>query len=395
MIMPFDATPTFSDLDYQMMHQALGLAEKGRYTALPNPAVGCVLAREDRVIAQGWHAKAGEPHAEAMALAEATESVEGATAYVTLEPCSHYGRTPPCANALVEAEIGRVVVAMQDPNPQVSGQGIAILRKAGIEVSVGLLQDRAEDLNQAFFFTMRRQRPFVRSKIAMSLDGKTAMASGESRWITGEVSRHQVHRLRAQHQALLTGIETVLADDPSMNVRLPPSELAELGWQAPGFVPEDANPMRVVVDSRLRMPSQARMLSVPGRTLVATTKSTYDAQSDKVALLEKAGAQVVALPSCQSDKTERVDLDALLTCLHETWAIRSLMVEAGARLNGALVQLGRMDECHLFVAPQMLGSDARGMVFLPGLVGMSDRYEFEWQSMQPCGADMYGVLTQM
>ncbi|KUJ71718.1 bifunctional diaminohydroxyphosphoribosylaminopyrimidine deaminase/5-amino-6-(5-phosphoribosylamino)uracil reductase RibD [Thiomicrospira sp. WB1] len=380
----------FSELDHRMMRQALSLAKKGRYTALPNPAVGCVIAHHDRVVAQGWHAKAGALHAEAMALAEATESVAGATVYVTLEPCSHFGRTPPCADALVAAKVGRVVVAMTDPNPQVAGNGLQRLQEAGIEVAVGLLASEAEALNREFLYAMRQQRPFVRTKIAMSLDAKTAMASGESKWITGEDARHQVHRLRAQHQALLTGVETVLADDPSLNVRLPEADCDALGWHAADFGPEAINPVRIVLDSSLRFPELARMLSVPGETWVVTTEQAYEASFEKVRCLLQAGARVFALPS---DAKKQVSLSALWGFLHREHSIRSVLVEAGARLNGALLQQGGMNEAHLFIAPVMLGSDARDMAFLPGLVNMDDRLAFEWMSMQPCGADMYGIAV--
>ncbi|MGZ5076118.1 MAG: bifunctional diaminohydroxyphosphoribosylaminopyrimidine deaminase/5-amino-6-(5-phosphoribosylamino)uracil reductase RibD, partial [Methylobacter sp.] len=236
------------------MAQAIALAKKGRYTTDPNPRVGCVLVRDDTVIGQGWHAKAGQGHAEVEALKNLADA-KGATAYVTLEPCSHHGRTPPCSDALIKAGVSRVVAAMQDPNPKVSGRGLAKLEAAGIEVVCGVLQDDALSLNRGFIKRMTDNRPFVRSKLAMSLDGRTAMASGESKWITSDQARADVHRLRAESSAILTGINTVLADDPALTARIDEEVL---------------QPVRVVLDTHLQMPVTAQMVKLPGRSLILT-----------------------------------------------------------------------------------------------------------------------------
>lgn len=254
---------SFSAADHRCMARALRLAERGLYTTDPNPRVGCVLVRDGHVVGEGWHRRAGEPHAERNALAAAGDAARGATAYVTLEPCSHHGRTPPCTQGLIEAGVARVVAAMSDPNPLVAGDGLAMLHEAGIETQVGLLEADAEVLNPGYLQRMRHGRPYVRCKLAMSLDGRTAMASGESQWITSEAARRDVQLLRARSSAILTGIGTVLADDPSMTVRLPADEL--FGVDSDDYLRQ---PLRVVLDTRLRTPPRARMLNLPGRTLL-------------------------------------------------------------------------------------------------------------------------------
>lgn len=387
---PADMEPNqnveFTPFDQRIMALTLELARKGRYTTRPNPAVGCIITQGERIIAQGWHRRAGEPHAEKMALAKAEESVEGATVYVSLEPCSHYGKTPPCADALIAAKVARVVVAMTDPNPLVSGQGLARLRAAGIEVQSGLMAEAAEAINVGFCHAMRTQRPYVRLKMASSLDGRTAMASGESEWITGERARHEVHRLRAGSGALLTGIGTVLRDDPRLTVRLPEQTLVEMNTDM-----SRVTPLRVVLDTHLRFPVAAKMLSLPGRTLLMTSKVAYEKHPGLVKSLQQAGAEIVPLP-LDGKGTARLDIRAVLDYLHAQEHIRDLMVEAGAELAGAFIQAGYVNELHLFMAPSLMGQEAKPMFFLPGLVKMSDKISFRYASFKAVGEDLHLLL---
>ena len=345
--------------DLRWMAHALRLARRGLYTTDPNPRVGCVLVRDDVLVGEGWHQRAGEPHAEIHALRAAGARARGATAYVTLEPCCHQGRTPPCSRALIEAGVARVVAAMEDPNPRVAGQGLAQLQAAGIETAVGVLADAAGALNPGFVQRMRRGRPWVRCKLAMSLDGRTAMASGESQWITGAAARADVHRLRARSSAMLTGIGTVLADDPSLTARLPAAEAV-------------LQPLRVVLDPALRMPPSARMLALPGGTLVLTR----DAGSDR------ARAEVAAVPAGPGG----LDLAAVLELLGHR-EINEVMVEAGATLAGALLGQGLVDELVLYLAPHVMGDGARGLFHLPGLAAMRDRIELEITDLRAVGRD--------
>ncbi len=353
---------SISAADNKWMAQALRLAELGIHTASPNPRVGCVLVRDEMQVGSGWHRRAGEPHAEVYALKEAGSAARGATAYVTLEPCSHFGRTPPCADALIAAGIARVVVAMQDPNPLVAGQGLARLRAAGIQVECGLMEDAARELNEGFVSRMTRGMPRVISKIGMSLDGRTALANGVSQWITGADARLDVQRWRARSCAVLTGINTVLADDAQLNVR---------------EIECTRQPLRVVVDSRLRMPLTARILN--GGVLI------YTAQPDeeKTAALRDAGATIVMLP----DETGRVDLQAMLCDLAQR-ACNEVLVEAGAVLNGALLKAGLVDELLLYIAPTLLGDMARGMVSLGELTGLDQRVDLSWQDVRQIGRDL-------
>ncbi|HEB92530.1 MAG TPA: bifunctional diaminohydroxyphosphoribosylaminopyrimidine deaminase/5-amino-6-(5-phosphoribosylamino)uracil reductase RibD [Gammaproteobacteria bacterium] len=353
--------------DIRHMARALQLAARGLYTCDPNPRVGCVLVKGGTVIGEGWHVRAGEPHAEVLALRAAGEAVCGATAYVSLEPCGHHGRTPPCAEALIAAGVSRVVTAMEDPNPQVAGRGLQMLREAGIATETGLLQSQAEALNPGFIKRMRTGHPLVRCKLAMSLDGRTAMASGESQWITGSAARADVHRLRARSSALLTGVGTVLADDPSLNVRLDTDEPVQ-------------QPLRVVLDSQLRMPTDARMLSLPGRTLVCCVEG---ADVEKVAMLTGVGAEVHCLPV---EKNGHVSLPALLDFLVGE-SVNEVMVEAGAILNGALLQAGLVDEVIVYLAPLLVGDAARGLFHLPGLEKMAQRIELKIVDMRAVGDD--------
>ena len=344
------------------MAQALRLAERGLYTASPNPRVGCVLVRGGIVVGEGWHERTGEPHAEIHALRAAADAARGAIAYVTLEPCSHHGRTPPCADALIEAGVVRVVVAVQDPNPQVAGQGISRLRAAGIEVECGLMEAAARELNIGFFTRMTRGTPWVRSKIAASLDGRTALANGESKWITGAAARQDVQHWRARSCAVLTGIGTVLADDPQLNVR----ELATT-----------RQPLRAVVDNTLRLPLNAQLLQ-HGAVIYT---STQDAQ--KIAALEQAGAHVVVLP----DANGQVDIAAVL-CDLAAQGCNEVLVEAGSKLNGALLNAGLVDELVLYLAPQFLGDMARGLARLGELTSLDQRINLEWQDVRHVGKDL-------
>lgn len=346
------------------MARALGLAERGLFSASPNPRVGCVIVRDDRVVGEGWHARTGEPHAEAHALAAAGGQARGGTAYVSLEPCSHHGRTPPCANALIDAGIARVVCAMRDPNPQVSGRGIELLTLAGVRAEVGLLEAEARELNIGFVSRMRRKRPWVRLKTASSLDGRTALGNGESKWITGAAARADVQRLRARACVLLTGVGTVLADDPQMNVR---------------DVDSPRQPWRVVLDSRLRTPVSARILQQPGITLLVCARAE---PAPRDALLA-AGAHILELPG----RDGRVDLRALMLELGVR-GINEVHVEAGAQLNGALLEAGLVDEWVAYQAPKVMGDPARGLFVLPAYTQMAEAHAFRLTDVRRLGDDL-------
>jgi diaminohydroxyphosphoribosylaminopyrimidine deaminase/5-amino-6-(5-phosphoribosylamino)uracil reductase len=353
----------FSAADSQWMARALHLAERGLYGTSPNPRVGCVLVKDGAMVGEGWHARAGEPHAEVHALRMAGTRAHGATAYVTLEPCSHHGRTPPCADALITAGISRVVAAMQDPNPLVAGQGLETLRAAGIKVEFGLMEAAARALNIGFHARMTRGMPWVRSKIAASLDGRTALGNGESKWITGEAARQDVQHWRARSCAVLTGIGTVLADDPQLNVR---------GIETP------RQPLRAVVDTALRLPPDARLLQQRGVLIY-----TAAADAGRIAALEQASAEVRVLP----DASGQVDLRAALRDLAARGS-NEVLVEAGGTLNGALLQQGLVDELVLYLAPQLLGDAARGMAALGELTRLAQRVDLEWQDVRHVGGDL-------
>lgn len=356
----------FTAQDSVWMAQALRLAEQGLYGTSPNPRVGCVLVAGEKVVGSGWHRRAGEPHAEVYALREAGEAALGATAYVTLEPCSHHGRTPPCADALVEAGVARVVIATQDPNPQVAGEGIEKLRAGGIFVESGLMEAAARELNAGFFARMTRGTPWLRSKIAMSLDGRTALANGASQWITGAAARRDVQHWRARSCAVLTGINTVLADDAQLNVR---------------DIETTRQPLRVVLDSRLRMPLNARILQKrPGGSVLVYTVLR---DAEKIAALEKSGATICVLPESKG----QVDLSAVLRDLAGR-GCNEVLVEAGSTLNGALLRAGLVDELLLYVAPQLLGDAARGMAQLGELTGLEQRVNLKWQDIRQVGNDL-------
>lgn len=355
------------------MAQALKLAEIGLYTTDPNPRVGCLIVKNGNVIGRGWHERAGGPHAEINALAEAGAEAADSTVYVTLEPCSHHGKTPPCADALVNAAVSRVVVAMVDPNPKVAGNGIKRLQEAGISVAAGLLPEDAESLNPGFCKRMRCGLPFVRSKLAMSLDGRTAMASGESKWITGDAARADVHRYRARSSAMLTGIGTVTNDDPSLNARLDPAVQVN-------------QPLRVVLDSQLKMASGASMVKLPGKTLVLTCID----DNETAGQLESAGAEVVKIES----RDGRVDLTKAFRYL-AALEINEVMVESGPVLNGALLQAGLVDEWIVYLAPCLMGSAAKGLFELPGVDKMADRHLLKLVETRSVGDDLRLIYRQV
>lgn len=375
---------SFSEQDLHYMAQALDLAQKGLYSTKPNPAVGCIIVQNGEVVGQGWHQKAGQPHAEPIALAEAGELAKGATAYVTLEPCSHHGKTPPCANALVAAQVSRAVIAMEDPNPLVAGNGIAILENAGIEVVNGVLEDKARELNLGFLYKMENDLPYVRLKMASSLDGRTATQSGESKWITGPESRLEVHRLRARSGALIAGIGTILADDPSMTVRMSDEELAAIN-----LTQENCHPIRVILDPNLSMPLNAKMLSLPGRTILMTSRETVDRSPEIVEEIHKAGIEMVAVSAVE----DRLDIKSVLRYLAEVEQVNDVMVETGAIVAGAFIQTGLVNELHCFMAPSLMGDQAKPMFALPSVETMDDRIEFSLQSIDRFGDDVRMILV--
>jgi diaminohydroxyphosphoribosylaminopyrimidine deaminase/5-amino-6-(5-phosphoribosylamino)uracil reductase len=361
-------TPEQSVLDAHYMARALELARKGWYSTHPNPRVGCVIVRDGQVVGEGWHVRAGEPHAEVHALRAAGELARGATAYVTLEPCSHHGRTPPCADALVNAGVARVVAAMQDPNPEVAGRGLQRLAQAGIEVGSGVLEGEARALNQGFLKRMEHGLPYVRVKLAMSLDGRTAMASGESQWITGPAARSAVQRLRAQASVVLTGADTVLADAARLTVRAQElgldDEQTALALSRP--------PLRVLIDGRLRVPLDAPFFKA-GPALVATCAAVEEQYAN--------GPECLIVPGADG----MVDLRRLLLELAGR-GVNDVLVEAGPRLAGAFAQQGLVDEYQIFVAGKFLGSSARPLLDWP-LAQMADAPVLKIIEMRAVGDD--------
>lgn len=350
------------------MAEALRLAEQGIYSTTPNPRVGCVIVKDGVIVGRGAHIKAGEPHAEVHALREAGALAQAATAYVTLEPCSHFGRTPPCADALVKAGVSRVIAAMQDPNPQVAGNGLKKLQEASISVAYGLLEVQARELNAGFISRMTRQRPFVRSKIAASLDGRTALANGASQWITSASARQDVQHWRARSCAILTGSGTVQADNPQLLVRDAGLQEKSLGRQ----------PLRVIVDSHLRTSPHAQVL-LGGNVLIAHT----EADEQRSAALKAQGASLLQLPSAEGQV-------CLRTLLKELAAkgVNELLVEAGQTLNGALLRQNLVDEYLLYLAPVLMGGDARGMFADLGLGNMQDTYVLDVLELRQLGPDI-------
>lgn len=347
------------------MARALQLAAKGSNTSFPNPRVGCVIAKNGEVLAEGWHVRAGESHAEVLALQQAGDKTKGADVYVTLEPCSHFGRTPPCADALIAAGVARVWVAMRDPNPQVAGAGIARLRAAGIAVEVGLLQAQAAALNRGFVSRMRRRRPFVSVKLGASLDGRTAMASGESQWITSQPSRADVHRRRASAGAVLTSAKTVMDDDPQLTVRLPD-------------VVCERQPDRIVLDRAARLGADAAVWKQGARRFWVTAQ---------------AGDAFVGVTRLAAEATEQgFDLENVLRQLADQ-QINEVMVEAGAGLSGAFVQAGLADEVLIYMAPCLLGHEAQAMALLPGLEHLRQRVELVFSDIRQLGPDLRILAT--
>ena len=388
----------FSDFDHQCMARALELARRALYTTDPNPRVGCVLAHDGLIVAEGFHARAGDPHAERHALATAGEHARGATAYVTLEPCSHTGRTGPCADALIEAGVARVVAAMEDPNPQVAGTGLQRLRDAGIQVDTGLQEADARALNPGFVLRMSQGRPLIRIKAAASLDGRTAMASGESQWITGPEAREDVQRLRARSSAIVTGIGTVLADRPSYTVR---PEQWRHGEYADGPV---RAPLRVILDPALRTPVDSPVVTADGPCLIAHADDPGAAPEERRRALEHAGAELLALPRARAasdpaepgaaTRAERRGLDLhALTAELTRRECNEVLVECGATLAGAFVREALFDELIVYLAPTLLGADARGLLDLP-FERMDQQIRLQWSDLRRVGDDLRLTLTR-
>jgi len=365
------------------MATALKLAARGHFSPHPNPRVGCVVASGQNILGRGSHEFAGGPHAEIVALRDAGGDVKGSTVYVTLEPCSHHGRTPPCTGALLGAGVSRIVVASADPNPQVDGQGLQQLRNAGLVVEIGLMAGEAEALNSGFFMRMRKNRPWVRVKTAVSLDGRTALGNGDSKWISSEASRRDVHNWRARSSAILTGIGTVLADNPAMNVRLEshhgqngqPGQHERKGQegQAPG-----RQPLRIIVDSHWRTPPDSRILADPATAIIAGTKGVAVPTE-----LEATGVRCISLPAVAG----RVDLVALLSHLAEM-ELNEIQVEAGARLCGALLQDRLVDEVLIYQAPQLLGDGGAGPFAFGPLESMDQRTHLKLLETRRLGNDL-------
>ncbi len=361
--------------DYQHMARALRLAQRGLYTADPNPRVGCVLVNRGAVVGEGFHARTGEGHAEVIALQAAAAQAKGATAYITLEPCCHHGHTPPCTEALIAAGIVRAVIAMRDPNPQVSGQGVAVLQTHGIDVVEGVMAEQAAALNPGFISRMQHNRPWVRIKSAISLDGRTAMASGESQWISGETARHDVQLLRARSGAVFTGIGTALADDPGLNVRLSAEQL--------GIEGEVRQPLRVVIDADLKLSPEAKLLQLPGESIIFTVAHDDAQHTDKMESLQQAGAAVITA----GDEQACIDLPLALRLLAER-GVNELQVEAGSRLVGSLFSAGLVDELVIYLAPHLMGDAAQGLVHIPAIDSMSKRVPLRWRDVRKIGDDL-------
>lgn len=353
----------FTATDHAFMARALQLAQRGLDTTPPNPRVGCLVVRHGRVVGEGWHVRAGEPHAEVHALRAAADQASGATVYVSLEPCSHHGRTPPCTDALIGAGVSRVVSAMQDPNPKVAGAGLQRLSAAGIRVECGLLEDEAREANIGFVSRMQRARPWLRVKVAASLDGRTALGNGVSRWITGPAARRDGHRWRARSCGVMTGIGTLLVDNPRLTVR---------------EVPASRQPTRIVVDRHLELPPSAAILE-GGNVLVFAAVEA----DEKARRLQQAGAEVIVLP----DQSGKVDLLAMLGELARR-EMNEILVESGNRLNGALLRAGLVDELVVYLAPHLLGDSARGMFDLRELTALEERIELRVLDLRRVGNDL-------
>ena len=355
----------------QRMQRALELARRGLNTADPNPRVGCVLVRDGVVVGEGWHARAGGPHAERVAIDRAGANARGATAYVTLEPCNHTGRTGPCTDALIAAGVSRVVCAVRDPNTAVAGGGVEALEAAGIAVEIGLLENEARAVNSGYWKRMQQGRPLVRSKLAVSLDGRTALGNGRSQWITSAQAREDVHRWRARSSAIMTGVGTIVADDPSLNVRLEEADI------------EIVQPSRVIVDSMLRTPENAKTLSLPGERLIFTTQT----EGEKSTALRQRGASIERVGG-----VAQCDLNEIMARLGEL-EHNEIWVEAGPGLNGALLQEGLIDELVIYVAPMLLGSAARGMFDIGDLTELAQCPRLDFDEIRAIGPDLRIIAT--
>jgi len=343
--------------DEHWMSRAIELAQGGLYTTHPNPRVGCVIVKDDEVVGEGFHFRAGEPHAEVHALKNAGDKAQGATAYVTLEPCSHHGRTPPCCDALIAAGVARVVAAMQDPNPEVAGRGLVRIEDAGISVASGVLEDEARLLNPGFLKRMETGLPYVRVKQAMSLDGRTAMASGESKWITGSEARSDVQRLRAMSDAIITGVDSIIHDDSSLTLRKDELGLAsELANEAIKH-----QPLRVVLDSQLRIPEASKILALEGETVVICLNSSDEEKRQR---LEAKGVTVWTQAVASVGESNKLDLNQVLNDLVEQRSINEVLVEAGAGLSASFINEKLVDECWTYIAPKLMGSSARPLLNL-------------------------------
>jgi diaminohydroxyphosphoribosylaminopyrimidine deaminase / 5-amino-6-(5-phosphoribosylamino)uracil reductase len=360
-----DGIASQSEHDARYMRRALELAARGLYTTDPNPRVGCVLVRDGRVLGEGWHERAGEAHAEVNALRAAADAAQGATAYVTLEPCAHTGRTPPCTQALIGARVGRVVYATGDPNPLVNGAGVAALRAAGIDTVGDVLAAEARALNPGFFKRMRSGLPWVRVKLGASLDGRTALANGASRWVTGAAARQDAQRFRARSSVVLSGSGTVLADDPALNVRIEGAS---------------RQPLRAVLDSELRVPPQARMFDREGPALVFTASTDAARRAE----LERRGVRVETVARAPQGG---LALEPVLRRLAEQ-AANEIWVEAGARLAGALLYARLVDELIVYLAPSLLGPTARALVELPEITQLEQRMRLQFTECKPIGPDL-------
>lgn len=366
----------WSASDFQHMSRAIQLARRGLYSTDPNPRVGCVIVKDDVVLSEGWHQKAGQGHAEIEALNNAkqkktTDNISGATCYVTLEPCAHHGRTPPCTKSLIDAGIKKVIAASIDPNPRVAGKGLQQLKEAGIESVSGLMEAQAVELNPGFEMRMKQGRPFVRCKLAMSLDGKTALHNGESKWISSPESRMDVQKLRARSSAIMTGIGTVIADDPSMNVRL--SESSE--WARHG-----RQPLRVILDSDLEISSEAKILNISGDVIIFHQSDN----KDRVEKLENKGAELVTVEEARGSAF----LKQVLNYLATEKEINEILLETGSTLAGEMLQAGFIDELIIYIAPALLGQDAKSLFQLPMVEDMTDRISLDISDVRSIGKDI-------
>ena len=362
--------------DEKYMARALELASRGRFTTAPNPNVGCVIVREGKVVGEGWHQRAGGPHAEVHALRAAGEQAKGATAYVTLEPCSHFGRTPPCCDALIAAGVSRVVAAMQDPNPQVGGRGLYRLQQAGVEVRQGVRAQAAEDINRGFLKRMRTGFPWLQLKLGASLDGRTAMASGESQWITSAESRRDVQRFRAASHAILSTSATVIADDPALTVRAQQLDSDSLALM--GDSRDIRQPVRVIIDRQQQLSPALQVFSQPGESWLMRSQPAGEWPED---------VRQFVVPQHQGG----TDLVAMMMLLGQQ-QINSVWTEAGPTLAGALLRAGLVDEVIVYLAPKLLGNEARGLCALPGMTALKDAPAFRFEDVRRIGPDLRVIL---